>query len=68
MQDFCVENVAELEKQNRKIEQLNYALTQQHLLQAEASHQRLMAKPVDHDDGPIDFLYNDGSEYGDSNF
>ena len=69
MQDFCVENVAELEKQNRKIEQLNHALTQQHLLQAEASHQRLMAKPLDPNDGPISFFYDDGGEtYGDNNF
>lgn len=68
MRSFCSEQVVEVEKRNQKLQQLNYALTQQHLLQAEASHQRLMAKPLDHDDGPIDFLYNDGGDYGDNNF
>ena len=69
MRSFCSEQVVEVEKRNQKLQQLNYALTQQHLLQAEANHQRLMAKPLDQDDGPIDFLYNDGGEiYGDNNF
>lgn len=68
MQDFCVENVSVLEKQNRKIEQLNHALTQQHLLNANASQQRLMPKPLDQDDDPISIFYDDGSEYGDRNF
>jgi hypothetical protein len=69
MRSFCSEQVVEVEKRNQKLQQLNYALTQQHLLQAEASHQRLMAKPLDQDDGPIDFLYNDGGEtHGDYNF
>lgn len=48
--------------------QLNHALTQQHLLQAEASHQRLMAKPLDQDNDPISFFYDDGRDYGHNNF
>jgi hypothetical protein len=68
MRNFCSEQVVEVEKRNQKLQQLNYALTQQHLLQAEANHQRLMAKPLDQDDDPIDFFYDDGGEYGDNNF
>lgn len=70
MRSFCSEQVVEVEKRNQKLQQLNYALTQQHLLQAEASHQRLMAKPLDLDDdhGPISIFYDDGSEYGNNNF
>jgi DNA-binding HxlR family transcriptional regulator len=70
MRSFCSEQVVEVEKRNQKLQQLNYALTQQHLLQAEASHQRMMAKPVDPDDehGPISIFYDDGSEYGNNNF
>jgi DNA-binding HxlR family transcriptional regulator len=69
MRSFCSEQVVEVEKRNQKLQQLNYALTQQHLLQAEASHQRMMAKPLDQDDGPISFFYDDGGEtYEENNF
>ena len=69
MRSFCSEQVVEVEKRNQKLQQLNYALTQQHLLQAEANHQRLMAKPLDQNDDPISFFYDDGGEtYGDNNF
>lgn len=69
MRNFCADQVVEVEKKNQKLEQLNHALAQQHLLQAEASQQRLMAKPLAPDDGPFSFFYDDGGEaYGDNNF
>jgi hypothetical protein len=68
MRSFCSEQVVEVEKRNQKLQQLNYALTQQHLLQAEASHQRLMAKPLDQDNDPISIFYDDGNEYENNNF
>ena len=68
MRNFCADQVVEVEKRNQKLQQLNHALTQQHLLQAEASHQRLMAKPLDHDEGPISIFYDDGGEWNDHNF
>ena len=68
MRNFCADQVVEVEKRNQKLQQLNHALTQQHLLQAEANHQRLMGQPLDHDHGPVSIFYDDGSEYGDRNF
>jgi hypothetical protein len=69
MRNFCADQVVEVEKRNQKLEQLNHALTQQHLLQAEASQQRLISKPMDHDnDGPISFFHHDGRDFNDHNF
>ena len=69
MQDFCVENMSVLEKQNRKIEQLNQALMQQHVRDSNASQQRYLATPQDHDDeGPLSIFYNDGGDFHDNNF
>ena len=68
MRNFCADQVVEVEKRNQQLQQLNHVLTQQHLLQAEANHQRLMGQPLDHDHGPVSIFYDDGSEYGDRNF
>ena len=69
MRNFCADQVVEVEKRNQKLEQLNHALTQQNLLQAEASQQRLIGKPLDHDDqGPISIFYDDGGDFIDHNF
>ena len=67
MRGFCVHQVVEVEKRNRKLEELNQALMQQTMLQAEANHQRLMAKPQDHDEGPVSPIYHDGSDFYENN-
>lgn len=68
MRNFCADQVVELEKRNQQLQQLNDALTQQHLLQAKASYQRLMGQPLDQDDDPIDFLHDDGGQWNEHNF
>ena len=68
MRGFCVHQVVEVEKRNRKLEELNQALLQQTMLETQASHRRLMAKPQDFDDGPISIFYDDGSDFNESNF
>jgi hypothetical protein len=68
MRGFCVHQVVEVEKRNRKLEELSQALMQQTMLQTQAGHQRLMAKPEDPDDGPLSIFYNDGFEHETNNF
>lgn len=69
MRGFCVDQVVAVEQRNRKLEELNQALMQQAVLDAQAGHRRLMAKPQDHDgDGPLSIFYNDGGDIHDNNF
>lgn len=68
MRGFCVHQVVEVEKRNRKLEELNQALMQQHVLEAQAGHHRLMATPQDHDEGPLTIFYNDGGDFHEHNF
>ena len=69
MRGFCVHQVVEVEKRNRKLEEPNQAPMQQHVLQTQAGHHRLMAKPQDHhDEGPLTIFYNDGFEHENNNF
>ncbi|WP_157573120.1 hypothetical protein [Novosphingobium sp. AAP83] len=68
MRGFCVHQVVEVEKRNRKLEELNQALLQQTMLETQASHRRLMAKPEGFDDGPPSIFYDDGSDFNETNF
>lgn len=62
---YCTEQVIAVEQRNRKLEQLNQALTQQHVLQAQANHAHQINRPLWHDDAdfglPSPFM-SDGHE------
>ena len=65
MRMFCTEQVVAVEKRNRKLEQLNQALTQQHMLQAQADHSLLRNRPIcpDYPDmGPPSLFFTDGHD------
>lgn len=47
---FCSEQIIAVEQRNRKLEKLNHALTQQHLLLAQAAEARQINRPLCQDD------------------
>lgn len=47
---FCSEQIINVELRNRKLEQLNQALTQQHLLLVQAEEARQINRPLWQDD------------------
>ena len=65
MKMFCTEQVEAVEQRNRKLEQLNQALTQQHMLQAQADHSLLRNRPVwreENDYTPPSLFMTDGHD------
>lgn len=62
---FCSEQIVTVEQRNRKLEQLNHALTKQHLLQAQATEARQINRPLwqnDEDMGLPSPYMSDGHE------
>ena len=63
---FCSEQILFVEQRNRKLENLNHALTQQHLLQAQADEARQLSRinwREDNDMGLPTPLMSDGQEH-----
>ncbi len=62
---FCSEQIVAVEQRNRKLEKLNHALTQQHLLLAQADEARQINRPLwleDADMGLPSPFMSDGHE------
>ena len=47
---FCSEQIVAVEQRNRNLEKLNHALTQQHVLLAQAAEARQINRPIWRDD------------------
>jgi len=64
---FCSEQIVNVELRNRKLEQLNQALTQQHLLLVQAEEARQINRPLwqnDEDMGlPSPFMSDGHGEF-----
>ena len=64
---FCSEQIIAVEQRNRKLEQLNDALTQQHMLLAQAQEARQINRPLWRDDEdfgpPSPYMSNGHDEF-----